>query len=422
MKYLIDNSDYNLRNVGDDCMLLVTITEIQKLDADAEIYVFTDNPEGLSELCSTVRPLSIRGRLQWISKWNLFGGIHKLIPRQFKEKLYLWEILFKVKFHRFASRYIISKLDQGDKNSHEIREFLDVISKVDFVIASGGGYINDSFYEHGQRTLSTLLLAQSFGKKTALFGQGVGPIQNKELEGLAKKVFPKIEAIGLREGLFSPELVAKLGCPASKIFVTGDDAIRLARNSSSETIGNFIGVNIRVASYSAMSGQQLKIYKEILDKVSASFGASYKAIPISAHTGEEDYDSIAKLIDIDQTKDELNSFMKVISNTSSCRVVVTGSYHAGVFALSQGIPVVALCKSVYYKQKFDGLKNQFKVGCVLIDMNDSAVADLIEKSITELWELSAEFKPTLLVEADKQISNSENLYKTVFSPHKQKCS
>ena len=35
-------------------------------------------------------------------------------------------------------------------------------------------------------------------------------------------------------------------------------------------------------------------------------------------------------------------------------VEVTGSYHAGVFALAQGIPVVGLLQSAYYEQKFIG--------------------------------------------------------------------
>ena len=30
------------------------------------------------------------------------------------------------------------------------------------------------------------------------------------------------------------------------------------------------------------------------------------------------------------------------------RLVITGSYHAGVFALAQGVPVLALAKSAYY--------------------------------------------------------------------------
>ena len=45
----------------------------------------------------------------------------------------------------------------------------------------------------------------------------------------------------------------------------------------------------------------------------------------------------------------------VIDRVGECKVVVTGSYHGAVFALAQGIPVVALVKSPYYVNKMAGL-------------------------------------------------------------------
>ena len=40
-------------------------------------------------------------------------------------------------------------------------------------------------------------------------------------------------------------------------------------------------------------------------------------------------------------------------------MVVTGSYHAAVFALAQGIPAIGLTSSSYYDAKFYGLRDQF---------------------------------------------------------------
>ena len=58
----------------------------------------------------------------------------------------------------------------------------------------------------------------------------------------------------------------------------------------------------------------------------------------------------------------------VVRQIGRCRSVVTGSYHAGVFALSQGIPIVAVTKSSYYDQKFAGLADQFGAGCHVVDL------------------------------------------------------
>ena len=50
----------------------------------------------------------------------------------------------------------------------------------------------------------------------------------------------------------------------------------------------------------------------------------------------------------------------VMKNVSACRMVVTGSYHAAVFALSQGIPALTISKSAYYDSKFNGLGDMFR--------------------------------------------------------------
>jgi polysaccharide pyruvyl transferase WcaK-like protein len=55
-------------------------------------------------------------------------------------------------------------------------------------------------------------------------------------------------------------------------------------------------------------------------------------------------------------------------------VVVAGSYHAAVFALSQGIPVVALVKSPYYVNKMVGLGDQFGAGCEIVRLDEGDVA------------------------------------------------
>ena len=41
----------------------------------------------------------------------------------------------------------------------------------------------------------------------------------------------------------------------------------------------------------------------------------------------------------------------VLTAIADCRVVVTGSYHAAVFALSMGVPAVGLAASRYYARQ-----------------------------------------------------------------------
>ena len=65
------------------------------------------------------------------------------------------------------------------------------------------------------------------GKPTAMFGQGLGPLTDKKLEKAAKRVFPLLDVIGLREEVYSKVLALNLGGKPSNIYVTGDDAIEM---------------------------------------------------------------------------------------------------------------------------------------------------------------------------------------------------
>ena len=48
-----------------------------------------------------------------------------------------------------------------------------------------------------------------------------------------------------------------------------------------------------------------------------------------------------------------------ITTIARCRLVVTGSYHAALFALSMGVPAIGIATSRYYEDKFLGLADQF---------------------------------------------------------------
>ena len=88
----------------------------------------------------------------------------------------------------------------------------------------------------------------------------------------------------------------------------------------------------------------------------------------------------------------LDSPQDVIRRVGECRVVVTGSYHAGVFALSQGIPVVGLSRSDYYDDKFLGLADQFGPGCCLVALDEAGTAHALVARVRELWREADELR------------------------------
>ncbi len=97
-------------------------------------------------------------------------------------------------------------------------------------------------------------------------------------------------------------------------------------------------------------------------------------IPINCHKNENsDLRSISRALQdhfiLDNWQNDLTAD-SIIERVSRCRVVVTGNYQAAVFALAQGIPIVAVAATAYYRNKFQGLANQFQGGFRIVFLED----------------------------------------------------
>lgn len=203
-----------------------------------------------------------------------------------------------------------------------------------------------------------------------------------------------------------------------KIIVTGDDAVELAFNARKQIIGNAIGINLRVANYSSVTEESIKLLRKIIQDFARSKEVSILPIPIehasSCPEVSSDSDSIRELLKgFDETSDggrSLDTPLKVIEQAGRCRVVVTGSYHAGVFALSQGIPVIGLAKSQYYTDKFEGLSEQFPGGCKTLLINEINFADNLKLNLQNFWNEGELIRPNLLNSAKQQVELSYMAY------------
>ena len=100
-----------------------------------------------------------------------------------------------------------------------------------------------------------------------------------------------------------------------------------------------------------------------------------------------------------------------MNQIARCRVVITGSYHAGVFALSQGIPVVAIVNSDYYSSKFIGLADQFGGGVEIVDLKDKNPLQKLELAIYQSISMDKKAKERLIEKAHQQVSLSSLAWK-----------
>jgi len=118
--------------------------------------------------------------------------------------------------------------------------------------------------------------------------------------------------------------------------------------------------------------------------------------------------------------EELNSPIKLVEQAGRCRVVVTGAYHIGVFALSQGIPVICLALSTYFKQKFYGLQELFGDGCVVFRLDKQRIDRDFLKVLSRIWDAAPSLRESLLRSAERQAQRANHAYEAFLTgktPH-----
>lgn len=142
-------------------------------------------------------------------------------------------------------------------------------------------------------------------------------------------------------------------------------------------------------------------------------------VPISGVPGEADAETIRQLlhgyeqqpVDCDE---EVDTPLKVIRRIQRCRVVVSGSYHAAVFALAMGIPAIGLAGSAYYEDKFLGLADQFGPGCGVVFLHDPDLPARLACAIDEAWQCAGQIRPQLLAAAARQVELSHAAYRRIY--------
>lgn len=409
MRILIDPSSVHCLNLGDVAMLQVTVQRFRALWPNAEIFVFNEAPELLQLYCPTSKPVPPEGRFAYYATAAVLTRLGQHFSSPIFSEL---DVTWRQKWPAVVEKLLISRRAPGTVPA--ARNFLELVRSCDLVAASGSGQINTSFGAHSTLILNTLELAQRHGIPTAILGQGLGPIDDACLKTRAAKVLRRVNQICVRESLISIPLLSQLHVSSDKVLVTGDDSIEIVYAHRSEKIGDAIGVNLRISWYSSISHEMLKDLRQPLQQAARELGAALVQVPISRHPQEDDsgicrylfenYESVAESVH------DLSSVEGVIEEIGRCRVMVTTSYHGGVFALAQGIPVVAWLKSKYFAAKLHGLANQFGVGCEIVLLDEGDFRNHLNSAILNAWRSAEQVRPQLLNAARSQLAASRAAY------------
>ena len=376
VRILVDQSGYDLLNIGDVAMLQSCVARLQRQWSGAEIMVIAHEPGRLASYCPDA--IAIRRTLADLPLFRFLPQRPRLASEQ------AWKI---------AAPYFSGRLGCGHAVRDRPRTAIEAVQAADLVVASGGGYVTDTWWWHAAGVLSLLSLAQRLGKPTAMFGQGIGPIGQRVLRAQAGAVLPKLKVMGLREGRIGRDLVLSLGMPPGAVTVTGDDALELIGGTSTAE-GNALGVNVRVSSYAGVEPAAAAAVGDLVLEAAAGLRAPIVGLPVSRCAADADVSALHALLHrehshADIVLDDIASPEALVSAAASCRAIVTGSYHAAVFGLAQGVPAVYLTKSSYYDAKFGGLRALFPGACFVVPLDVPDWSARLSTTILQAWHLPA---------------------------------
>lgn len=427
IRVLVEHSGYDLLNVGDVAMLRADVERVSKAWPEAILDIVGYDA---ARLATYIPGASLVGprwaqlpALQW-APTRLRTGFEQAS----KTLLPLLPVLRSVQ--------------SPSSRSQSRRSIRRAVKDADIVIATGGGYICDTFWRHGLGVLSALDLAQRLGKPTAMFGQGIGPMKNAALLRFAARVLGRLDVLGLREARLGPDLLTKMGViewdPTSRsptpnrrggvVAITGDSALSIAMRTPETTapdeprttradLPGLIGVNLRVSSYSGIPGAAPSAFQQTLWRLAEEWGTDLLALPVSRYAADADLPAIQRTFGEGPSGcgsnllgGDLQDPIALVVAVGSCRVVVTGSYHAAVFALARGIPAVTISASAYYDAKFYGLADLFPGASYVVRLNSASLAADLDLATRSAWNLDPSRREAARQQAANQIAAGDALF------------
>jgi polysaccharide pyruvyl transferase WcaK-like protein len=415
----LNEGEAEYKNMGDVAMLQAAVGRLRTLWPEATIEVLTDSPLNLARNCPAARPLPRAGCACWVDSRILPGRYQHLLPKWASSRLgalkrvvrLRWPLLLEYIIHRKLS------LRSGNHQCIDFNHFMEALDDADLLAVCGSGGFADSCQKWNLFVLGTMEAAIQRGIKVVMFGQGMGPLSDPIVLSRAKEILPEVALITLRGGRGGLELLESMGVSSSRVLTTGDEAVELAYIARTKEPGIAVGINLRVAPYAGVNVSVVGQVRSVLQEFARLKQVPLLPIPIASHDYANDHQAIRHLLaGFDDDSDggiSLTSPHMLIKQAARCRVVVTGAYHAAVFALAQGIPVVCLSNSSYYLAKFQGLEDLFGVGCAIVTLSEPHLPQRLMTAIEEMWNAADSVRSALLHSALRQIEARRDAYQLI---------
>lgn len=276
----------------------------------------------------------------------------------------------------------------------------------------------DSDKERLLQVFDRIEAAIAHGIPAVMVGQGVGPMVDPELLLRAREVLPRLDYILIREECNARPLLESLDVPPSKVFMTGDDAIELGYQARQDQLGKGIGLSLRIAHYTGLNQEHIDAIQPVVIEKAKRYGAELISAPIDVNDTDKHFtEQLMK--GYPKTSSSWRKFEtpgEIIRRVSRCRIMISGTFHGAVFALSQGIPVIGLAITDEYYKKLSGLAAEFgEKGCQVIHLGKDDKGERLSDAIDQAWISADGLRPQLLRHAERQINLGNAAYDQIFN-------
>jgi colanic acid/amylovoran biosynthesis protein len=345
-RILITNA-YSARNRGDAAIILGMIESLRRTDilADAEIRVSSVDRAGdaarypvevVASFQSLKNGFSSRPNLNWL----YFLAV--LLPLSL-----LWAVGWR-----------LARLDLPVPGS--LRTLLRTYAVADVVVAAGGGYLYTRSAIHGNAVLliNTLgfVYAVLLGKPVALYAQSVGPFAARWQAWFVRRVLWRVSLVEVREEV-SHRLVESWGLPTA-LRQAADAAFLLDARMPVDTLIDsgpdgvlIVGMTVRRWFRDRRRQQAYeRTLARFVDWLVARRGATVVFLPQVTYTeGSDDDRTIARRVAAATTHPDHVRPIEAELSAGEVKwlcgrmdVFVGTRMHSNIFALSSGVPAVAI--------------------------------------------------------------------------------
>ena len=416
LRILVDNGDYGLVNRGDIAKIEIAIARLREHWPRAEFGVVTEAPARVPTFFPRVAAVAFDDRGGWPSAEPALRVAEQrpgIIGPSAAEGA--------AARRRAAAPGMLGALRHtfGDADSPRLdyRPAPAAVAEADLVVCAGGGYLTDADPGQASRTLSILHAALQAGVPAAMLGQGIGPLETPELASRAAEILPGLELIAVREERWAPELLIRLGVDPDRIVVTGDDALGLGVALCPDRGGEHLGISVRRTDDTDLTRTTGEaIQAAVLDVANARF-ARLSPIYISEMQDEDRRGTLGVVGGHPVITSEYGRqapAAEAVRRAGACRVMVTRTYDAAVFALAQGVPTVCMPYSAHNPGRFEALADQFPGGCRLVPLDTRPLRESLETAIYALWDRADELREPLRERARSYAAAARAVHRRLF--------